>query len=116
MLKIPEIDDAAQVFGDIRHMPRFYELPEPFQREWSYHPFCRAVEKWFFSGAKRDGEKLVVGERTFTAKAGVDATKALRAIGAVLRSFQPKHEHKIAAAGYMLSEWFDEVAADEKAA
>lgn len=42
-----------------------------------------------------------------TAKPGVDAHKALRAIKAVLGSYEPKHEHKEAACAFMLSEWFD---------
>jgi len=42
-----------------------------------------------------------------TPKDGVDVKKAMRALKAALGSFEPKHEHKMAAVGYMLSQWFD---------
>jgi hypothetical protein len=42
-------------------------------------------------------------------KEGVDVDKALRHIQAIMRSYQPKHEHKEAAVAYLLSQWFDDV-------
>lgn len=106
MLAIPDLDGASVAFGRIDHMPKYETVPEEFK---SHHgnPFCDAVSSWFFSGAKREGRSLIVDGKTFTAKDGVDADKALRAIRAVLGSFEPKHEHKEAACAYMLSEWFD---------
>ena len=46
---------------------------------------------------------------TFKAKDGVDNKKAMAAISAILRSFDPKHEHKEAGVAYLFSEWFEEV-------
>jgi len=40
---------------------------------------------------------------------GIDQNKALRHIKAILGSFEPKHEHKEAAAAYLLSLWFKSV-------
>jgi hypothetical protein len=105
MLQIPNVDEPGVVFGDITHMPKFDTLPEEFRRERSL--YCAAVSHWFYGGAKRDGDTLIIDGKRFKAKPGVDATKALKAIKAVLGSWEPKHEHKIAACGFMLSEWFE---------
>lgn len=105
MLPIPDLDKVSVVFGDVKHMPKYEDIPEQFTRH--HGPFVEAVSTWFFSGAKREGNMLIVKDRRFVAKPGVDASKALRAIQAVLGSFAPKHEHKEAACAYMLSEWFE---------
>ena len=105
MLAIPEIDDVSVAFGDITHMPTYAKLPEEFQKEKS--PFCDVAARWFYSGGKRDGKALIIGDYTLTPKEGVDDAKALKAIKAILGSWEPKHEHKMAACGFMLSEWFD---------
>ena len=97
MTPVPDLDGASAVFGNIKHMPKFATLPEEFQRE--RHPACKFVETWFYRGVKVEDFPA--------ARKGVDAIKARRAIGAVLRSFEPKHEHKIAGAGFLANEWFD---------
>lgn len=97
-IQVPDISDAAIVFGDVKHLPAWNDIPEDFQRD--RHPCCDLASKWFASGLDPAAEGLVP-------KPGVDGKKALRAVGAVLRSFEPKHEHKIAGAGYLLSQWFD---------
>lgn len=106
MLAIPEMNRADIAFGNVKHMPKYEKLPEEFQ-DWHYNPHCKAVSKWFYSGAKPFTGGIQLGDDTYMAKPGVDAGKALAAIRAVLGSFEPKHEHKIAACGYMLSEWFE---------
>lgn len=85
------------------------DLPESFREGWQYNEYCRAVSSWFYKGAKAYPNGIVLGDHVFVAKTEVDAGKALAAIEAVLGSFEPKHEHKIAACGYMLSEWFEKV-------
>lgn len=105
MLTIPDLTAADVAFGGIKHMPRYSDVPENFKK--SYDPFCKAISSWFFSGAKGIPNGLAIDGVEFTAKPGVDSGKALRAIKAVLGSFEPKHEHKEAACAYMLSEWFD---------
>ncbi len=112
MLAIPELTAADIAFGGIKHMPEYDTLPENFKK--SHDPFCKAVSSWFFSGAKGIPNGLIIDGVAFKAKPGVDTTKALRAIKAVLGSFQPKHEHKEAACAYMLSEWFEKSDAKAK--
>lgn len=108
MLKVPEVDRASVAFGDIGHMPKWHDLPEEFRRGCFSHPWCKVAEEWFFSGGKGDGAgNIVIGKTTLLPKEGVDKNKALAAVKAVLASWEPKHEHKIAGVGFMLSEWFD---------
>jgi hypothetical protein len=107
MLAIPDVSRADVAFGGIDHMPKFADLPEAFQRGWISEPHCKAISSWFFSGASRDGTSLVIKGEKFNPKPGVDAEKALLAIRTIMGSWAPKHEHKIAACGYMLSEWFE---------
>lgn len=45
----------------------------------------------------------------FCAREGIDAEKAWRHIAAILRSFAPKHEHKIGGVGYLIGEFFETV-------
>lgn len=46
---------------------------------------------------------------TFKPKPGVDQDKAIKAIKALLASWEPRHEHQIAGVVYLFSEWFEEV-------
>ncbi len=45
----------------------------------------------------------------FCAREGIDAETAWRHVAAILRSYAPKHQHKIGGVGYLLGEWFDTV-------
>lgn len=106
MLEIPQgLDRLDVTFGNIKHMPKYDTLPEEFQRE--RHPACDAVQTWFFSGAKGADKGIEIEGTVWKAREGVDPGKALAAIKSVLGSFEPKHEHKIAACGYMLDQWFE---------
>lgn len=97
-LPVTELDLAFG--GDIgRLMPSYRSLPEEYQREHAH--FCRVAQDWFFNGLKVD---------TLKPKEGIDAKAALRHCGAVLRSFEPKHEHKIAGVGWLMAQWFEEPA------
>ncbi len=105
MTPIPDISALDVAFGNIGHLPKMKDLPEEFQRERS--PFCKSVQTWFFDGATASPNGITIGDKSYTAKEGVDAQKALAAIRAALGSFEPSHEHKIAGCGFLLSEWFD---------
>lgn len=106
MLAVPAITAVDIAFGNIAHMPKYAELPEQFQ-DWHNEAHCRAVNSWFMKGAKAVKGGIELDGVTYKAKPDVEAVKALAAIRAVLASWEPKHEHKIAACGYMLSEWFE---------
>ena len=104
-LAIPELDGPSVVFGDIKHMPKYETVPAEFKN--SRNVYVQAVSMWFFKGARFEHNVLTVDGVEFHPRPDVDAKKALRAIKAVLGSFEPKHEHKEAACAFMLSEWFE---------
>ena len=107
MIPVPVVTDVDMAFGCIDHMPAYEAVPEAFQRSCTTE--CKLVEQWFFSGLNEtDLARL-------SPRDGVDGRSALRAIGSIMASWAPKHEHKIAACGYLLHEWF-ELMPEEKAA
>lgn len=95
---VPDLSVASAVFGDIQYMPPYSTVEARFKRH--YDPHVRFISGWFFGG-------LSVEDRNrLTPRDGVDADKALRAISAVMRSFEPKHEHKEAGCAQLLHDWF----------
>lgn len=92
--KLHDVDVAFPAHA-LEWMPTWEEIPEEFQKERS--PWCEIASTWFFNGL----------EGRLHAKANVDALVAGRHLQAILGSFAPGHEHKIAAAAYLLSLWFD---------
>lgn len=97
-----EVSNVELAFGgSIRTlMPKYQEVPEEFKK-FHGNKWIAVVDEWFFRGLSDNAE--------FKPKKGIDQSKALRHISAIMRSWEPKHEHKIAACAYLLSEWFDDV-------
>lgn len=99
MIAVPALDRIDVHWGNVKHLPKWEDIPDRFRND--REPCCRLVEKWFFDGLSADeGERL-------TARDGVTRGPALGAIRAILTSFEPSQEHKIAGAAYLLSEWFE---------
>lgn len=96
-----EITDLVLAFpADVTDLlPTYGEVPEEFKI--STNPWVRIVSSWFAFGLPADVE--------FHCKPGVDGETAFRQLSAVLRSFQPKHEHKIDGAAYLMSLFFEKV-------
>ena len=80
-------------------MPKMGEIPDEFK--YGHNKWCKFVSTWFFQGIQKGFEA--------TPKEGVDRKLALRHIGAILSSWDPKHEHKEAAAAYLMSEYFSDI-------
>jgi len=83
----------------LEYMPSMSEIPSEFKD--SHNDWCVFVTRWFGFGLSP--------ETDFMPRQGVDAETAFKHVAAVLRSFAPKHEHKEAAAAYLLSRWFEGV-------
>lgn len=99
MFPIADLDDVDMAFpsGVLAIMPDWKDIPDAFKAgRTSWNEIVRA---WFFRGLKQFEPKP---------KEGVDVQKAMRHLTAIMRSFQPKHEHKDAAVAYLLSQWFEE--------
>lgn len=84
----------ASVVGVL--MPDRSAVPEYEDR----HLWEDFVSTWFFLGDPFS--KYDIGVRE-----GVDGNKAIRHATAILKSFEPKHEHKTEATAWLLSRWFD---------
>ena len=95
-----EIDDLTLAFpANITSlMPNMDDIPEDINQGRS--KWCRVTSDWFFCGLL---------DVKWKPKEGVDQTKALRHIGAILSSYEPKHEDKETAVAYLLSLWFRDV-------
>lgn len=100
-IPVPEMAGIDMAFGKVDHLPPMTEIPEEFKNFNRETKWNELVSRWFYSGLPKETE--------FIAKDGVDPKKALRAIGAILASWDPEHEHKMAGAAYLMSEWFKEV-------
>lgn len=101
MFKVQEISDIQAAFPtDVSHlMPKWEEIPEEF-REFRGTPWNEIFNVWFYSGLKN---------MKATPKPGIDRNKAIRHIMTIMRSFEPKHEHKEAAVSFLMSEWFESI-------
>lgn len=93
-----DIDRATQAFP-ANLMPNWNDIPEEFKKQFGKWP--NIVTQWFFHGIPKEAE--------FKPKEGVDVKKAIIHVGTIMRSFEPKHEHKEAACAFLLAEWFDDI-------
>lgn len=99
-VEVPDLTKVEVILGSIKHLPPMKDIPEEFQK---YHgtKWNKIMSKWFYGGLPGDTE--------FIPKEGVDAKKAIAALGAILASFEPKHEHKEAGVAYLMSQWFEDI-------
>lgn len=93
---INTISDAEIAFGTTKLLPPFDEVPESFKRG---NEFTRMLD-CMFAGVPLPDANVEFLE-------GFDDPDApallARVVQAHLKSFQPRHEHKIAGIGYLLS-------------
>lgn len=101
MIPVPEVTTPELAFGKFDHLPPWEEIPEEFKDANKPSPWCQIMDRWFYRGLP-EGVK-------FYGKPKVDPQKACIAIQAILTSFGPKHEHKMAGTAYLCSQWFKEI-------
>tara|TARA_R110002096_G_C14459064_1_gene712137 strand:- start:618 stop:974 length:357 start_codon:yes stop_codon:yes gene_type:complete len=105
-----EVNDAEMVFpAEVmgRLMPYYKDLPEGFngQGKWMNNPWCKNAETWMFNGVD-------VKKSTVKFKDTLDETEqrmVWRQLQCCMGSFEPKHEHKMAGVGYLMSLFFDKL-------
>lgn len=100
MLKPKKVTDADLAFGGAVNelLPAYADIPQEFKQ--GSNKWNTVVSDWFYYGLKG-----VVWEPN----EGIDVKDALRHVKAVLGSYAPKHEHKMAGCAYLLSEFFADV-------
>lgn len=91
------VDDVTLAFPAVLGslLPPMEEIPAdyPHCREW-----LEFQHKWF-AGTLPSEAEMEPAE-------GIDAEVAGRHLAAIQRSFEPKHEHKMAAVAWLASRWF----------
>ena len=95
-----ELTNAEVAFGRIDGLMPPYKGLEEFDcytrgtKSWGRTLFT----DWFYSGIKNLDLKP---------REGIDKDKALRHIKAIMQSFEPSHEHKVAACSYLFEKWVE---------
>ena len=74
-------------------MPRYEDIPAEFKSD--TNPWVEWQSQWFYAGLPAFPQ----------AREGINRNDAQRHLGAIQRSFEPKHEHKMAAVAYLASLW-----------
>lgn len=91
--------DLEMAFATIRCLPKWEDIPAEFKKDiYDGTIYNRMVDAWF------TGSALPQGEVSFNPGFRHDGKALQRFITAHLRSFAPKHEHKIAGLAYLLSQ------------
>jgi hypothetical protein len=80
-------------------MPTYEDIPSEFKR-WS-NKWNRLAQYLFSKGLSKEAQVVQ--------KSGVDVEKAFNQIQAILSSFEPSHEHKLAGVAFLLNEWFEDI-------
>ncbi len=89
----------------LKLMPSMEEIPKEFK----LYPggyYNKLFSEWFYKGISRD---------RLPAKDGVDQSTAIRHLLCVIGSFEPQHEHKAAAAAYLMSLWIEPLSVPDEA-
>ena len=86
--------DVSELIPDWEDIPSEHKDPGGL--------YSQEFSTWFFHGIAPGTECHPVP--------GIDAREAFRHVVAIMRSFQPKHEHKEAACRYLMSLWFERIA------
>lgn len=103
-----EVTDLEVAFPAhaLEKMPAEKDIPDdyPYRRDWA-----RFVQLWFFRGWPAAEEHFWIYKHP-----EIDGEKAMRHIRMILGSYEPKHEHKEAAAAWLMSRWFGAIRPREK--
>ncbi len=94
---LASITDVEMAFSTERLLPQQEDIPKSF---WGRNPYSELASAIFYGTTLPDGEMTF--HPTFTDDAAAaDLSKCVRAH---LKSFAPKHEHKIAGVGFMIAQ------------
>ena len=94
------ITDLDVAFGTTKLLPAYEQVPPEFKPSNGGNVYTKIMDCMF------SGTPIPKGNVVF--RPGFDDTEAPKLLGRViqahLRSFEPKHEHKIAGLGYLVSQ------------
>ena len=92
---LESITDAEVAFSTEKLLPKMVDIPDEFHG--SGNIYTKIASAVFFGSKLPDGNVSV--------NDGIDEGLLFRAVRAHLGSWAPKHEHKIAGVGYMISKF-----------
>ena len=92
------VTDAERAFpAKVAHlMPS--NLKEIQDKKQTDPKWSKFISTWFYVG---------VNVSELVAKPGIDKKLAIRHLGCIMGSYELKHEDKVAAAAWLLGEWFE---------
>lgn len=102
-----DVKESEIAFGsntDI-FLPDYHWLLENFGNNPERNKFEKIITNWFFYGLPENVQ--------FIPKENIDAKTAYHHISSCLRSWKPKHEHKILGCAFLLWLWFSDIIIDE---
>ena len=107
MLPVPVTGVDMAFGGDMdKLLPDYDSIPEEFKSGCNSNKWNKLFSNWFFYGLDEDTD--------FIPKEGIDVDAALKHISSIMRSWQPKHEHKEAGIAFLLQLWFEDIIVPEK--
>lgn len=96
---IDNTSDLEAAFTTTRCLPKWEDIPDEFKKSpYTGTVYNQIIDAWFC------GSPLPEASLTFKEGFTADGKKVQRFIMAHLRSFEPKHEHKVAGCAYLLSQ------------
>lgn len=98
---IPDISDVHLAFGRVDFLPMMADLPAEYRSQSALG--CEFADAYFFGGSDRVNQEFTLYIRP---EVGDRSEMAFKAFRAAMASFLPKHEHKIAACGWLMDQWF----------
>lgn len=97
-----EIDDVTLAFpaNALEFMPAWEDIPDDFKQG---NDWTRFANTWFNAGLSQrfSFQSVAIDDKR------IDASKVYRQLRAIMGSYAPKHEHKIASVGYLASLWME---------
>jgi len=94
----PSMSNLIFFENGLKLLPAEADIPRAFFED--ENAFRQIARAWFCTG---------ITGAAFVPKEGIDKQRAIAHLSAVLRSFDPSHEHKMAGVAYLMSEWFERV-------
>jgi hypothetical protein len=90
--------DLAFPANVLHLMPKMEDIPEEFKDFNGGNIWTKWQSSWFYRGLKEWPKT----------KPGINVEDAQKHLSCIQGSFQPKHEHKVAAVAYLASLWLEE--------
>jgi len=102
--KFSDVDRAFPAHV-LEHLPPWEDIPQEYKDD--SNPACAVAHRWFSDRLFTGPEAKEKGFPIMITKDGIEggARAVFYHIDTILRSYQPKHEHKIAGIAMLIDQW-----------